>query len=130
MLNLKSTILVIDDDATLHSLVKARLEQRDGHKVLSEMSGPAGLKVIKKSTPDLILLDWMMPEMSGLEVLKALKDKESTSKIPIYMLTGKGVMADIEEAFSLGADGYFTKPIALGDLSQKIRKALFAIKKN
>jgi DNA-binding response OmpR family regulator len=118
------TILVIDDDVTLHAQIIARLEKVDGYVVLTEDNGACGLKTAERTSPDIILLDWMMPGMNGLEVLKALKNKSNTSRIPIYMLTGKGMMSDVEKAFDLGVDGYFTKPIALGKLSQRVRKAL------
>ena len=120
----KTFILVIDDDITVHGLVKSRLEKRDGLQVLSAEDGPAGLKLAAKKPPSLILLDWMMPGMDGLEVLAQLKEQGKTAWIPVYMLTGKGLMADIEEAFALGADGYFTKPIRLSELSDRVRKAL------
>ncbi len=118
------SILVIDDDVTVRGLVQARLGKRDGHEVLAAADGAAGLKIAARKTPDLILLDWMMPGMDGLEVLARLKDQPKTAQIPVYMLTAKGMMADVEKAFALGADGYFTKPIALDQLSQRVRKAL------
>lgn len=124
MFSSKPSILLIDDDITVHGVVKSRLEKRDGYKVLLAEDGPTGLKLAARNSPDLILLDWMMPEMDGLEVLAELKKKRKTSKIPVYMLTGKGIMKDVETACEAGADGYFTKPIRLTELSERIKKAL------
>ncbi len=118
------SILVIDDDVTVRGLVEARLGGRDGHEVLTAADGASGLKIAASLTPNLILLDWMMPGMDGLEVLARLKEHSKTARIPVYMLTAKGMMADVETAFSLGADGYFTKPISLDQLSQRVGKAL------
>ncbi len=124
MYSSETSILLIDDDIIVHGLVKSRLEKRDGFKVLSAENGPAGLKLATEESPDLILLDWMMPEMDGMEVLRELKKQANTAAIPVYMLTGKGIMEDVETAFKAGAVGYFTKPIRLSELSGRVRKAL------
>lgn len=120
----KVSILVIDDDETVHGLVTYQLANKDGHRVLTAGDGPTGLKIAAGERPSLILLDWMMPGMDGLEVLTRLKERPETAPIPVYMLTAKGMMADVEKAFALGADGYFTKPIALGELGRRVHKAL------
>ena len=118
------SVLVIDDDVTIRTMVKFRLGKREGYRVFEAKDGPAGLKIAEKKRPTLILLDWMMPGMDGLEVLKRLKKGGKTSSIPTYMLTAKGKMGDAEKAFAAGADGYFTKPIDLDELSKRIRTRL------
>lgn len=78
----------------------------------------------RERVPDLILLDWMMPETDGLQVLSALGSEEETSRMPMVMLTGKGQMGDVEKALSLGANDYITKPVDLRELGHKIKKNL------
>ncbi len=117
-------ILIVDDDPIARSMLKFRLGDEDGHNVFLAEDGMAGLKIARKMLPDIILLDWVMPKMSGLKVLKALKDDYKTKHIPIYMLTGRGKMSDAEKAFDFGAEGYFTKPISPSEISKRIDKAL------
>lgn len=123
MANIK-TILVIDDDKIQCSIVKARLGTKDGFKVNTAFDGAAGLKIARKKPPDLILLDWMMPELDGLQVLQKLKSNRKTAKIIVFMFTAKNMMGDVEDAMALGAEGYFTKPVDLGLLSTRVREAL------
>jgi DNA-binding response OmpR family regulator len=120
----KKRILVVDDDLNIRNILLARLGERDGHEVLLAENGEKALGVVKAEQIDLIILDWMMPGISGLETLEALKKDNNSSGIPVYMLTGKKVMNDIERAFSSGADGYFTKPIKATELSKRIMIAL------
>jgi len=120
----KNCILVIDDDAVQRGLVVARLGKRDGHEVLAAPDGPSGIKLAEKKRPDLILLDWMMPGMDGMQVLSALQKQKKTASIPVYMFTAKGMMRDVEVALAQGAQGYFTKPIDLDGLSSRIRSVL------
>lgn len=120
----KKRILVIDDDAIQRSLIVARLGKRDGHEVLAAANGASGIKLAMKKQPDLILLDWMMPEMDGMQVLEALQKQKKTAPIPVYMFTAKGMMRDVEIALAGGAEGYFTKPVDLDGLSSRIRSVL------
>jgi len=116
----KSRILIIEDDPSVRSILQARLSGKDGHDVLLAEDGESGLRQAEKEKVDLIILDWMMPGLNGFETLKALKNDEQTLNIPVFMLTGKKVMDDIERAFEAGADGYFTKPIRINELSKRV----------
>lgn len=120
----KNRILVIDDDPSVCNILMARLSKKDGHDVSLAEDGEGGFELAQKEMPDLILLDWMMPGISGIETLQKLKETKKTREIPVYMLTGKNVMEDIERAFDAGADGYFTKPIKVKDLSKRLLIAL------
>lgn len=120
----RATILVIDDDQDILDLVNAQLAGRDGHLVLTANSGEQGLVLARRERPDLILLDWMMPELSGMAVLKTLKGEPGTRNIQVYMLTVLRTMSDVEQALAEGADGYFTKPVDLVELSANVRKIL------
>lgn len=118
------TILIIDDDATTRAVLEARLGDRDGYQFFKSDCGPKGVKLAEKHNPHLILLDWVMPKVSGLETIKLLKANKKTKHIPVYMLTARNKMEDAERALALGAAGYFTKPIAIGSLSARVRRAV------
>ena len=91
---------------------------------MAAANGPSGIKLALKMQPDLILLDWVMPEMDGLQVLAALQKQAKTASIPVYMFTTKGMMGDVEEALAGGAEGYFTKPVDTDELSSRIKSIL------
>ncbi len=116
----KPLILLIDDDISIGLLARARLTSHDDYKVILSEDGGTGFGLALKKQPDLIILDWMMPTLNGLEVLKQLKGNEKTRKIPVIMMTGKNIMSDIELAFSSGAEAYITKPFDLQKLSKKV----------
>ena len=105
----KSTIMVVDDDPHMVTLLRARLEQRE-FNVMCAYSGLQALADLKKQKPDLILLDIMMPEMDGLEVLKRLKAAPETLSIPVILLTALDQLKDISKGYEIGADHYITKP--------------------
>lgn len=118
------SILIIEDDAVARKVLAARLSTRDGYEVLVAETGEKGLKIAKKTRPDLILLDWRLPKMTGLEVISKLKSDSATQNIPVFMLTGKIMMRHAEKAINQGADAYFTKPMSLSHLSQRIGRTL------
>ena len=120
----RAIILVIDDDRDILDLVSAQLAGRDGHVVLTADTGEEGLLLAGSEQPDLILLDWMMPEPSGMAVLKTLKGERQTKHIPVYMLTALRAINDVEQAMAEGAAGYFSKPVNLVELSASVRDFL------
>lgn len=122
------SILVIDDDPEFQELVDMNLGLA-GFSVTQALNGPEGLKLAKKGKPDVILLDWTMPKMSGLEVLAELKNDDKMKEIPVFMLTAKTLMGDIENAFDAGADDYITKPVELRQLGKIIKQKLEKIGK-
>ncbi|MGV3754922.1 MAG: response regulator [Verrucomicrobiota bacterium] len=111
-------VLVIDDDPTIHDLLK-RLLQRQGFKVSGVQSGREGLKQAREINPDVIILDVMMPEMDGWNVLSSLKNDPVLSEIPVVMLS---MIEDKHMGFALGAADYLTKPIDREKLSSMLRK--------
>jgi len=113
-------VLVVDDDELIRKALKRSL-QLYGFRVYLAENGPAGLKLAQEKRPAFILLDWMMPAVDGLEVLAELKHSHATEHIPVFMLTGKGMMGDLNQAFDIGADGYITKPADLEELGRIIR---------
>jgi DNA-binding response OmpR family regulator len=110
-------ILVIEDEELVQIALKRSLKLY-GFKIYAAKDGATGLKLAKEKRPTFILLDWMMPEMDGLEVLSELKHNKKTENIPVFMLTGRGMIGDLDLAFEIGADDYITKPLDLGDLGK------------
>lgn len=116
-------VLVVEDDASIRALVDYNLKL-DGFNVVTAESGEMGLELAREWTPDLILLDIMMLGMDGLETLTAIKEDQALCDTPVIMLTAKGMLGDIERAYSLGADGYITKPFDPVQLGQRIKRTL------
>jgi CheY-like chemotaxis protein len=104
------TILVVDDLPANRDLMGRRLE-RSGFRVLSASSGREALEVLRTSPVDLVLLDIMMPGMTGLDVLRSVRATRSTASLPVVMVTAKTDSEDVVEALSLGANDYVTKPV-------------------
>jgi DNA-binding response OmpR family regulator len=119
----KIKIVIIDDDADFLELVDYNL-RITGFQVFRAESGKEGLELVYEEKPGVILLDTTMPEMDGLEVLNELKHDIRACSIPVFMLTGKTIIGDIERAFDLGADDYITKPVELKQLGKIIKKKL------
>ena len=109
--NKKKRVLVVDDEPDIRELVQHHLEI-EGFEVLSAPDGEKGLFLIQNELPDLIILDLMLPGIDGLEVCRKLNNIESTSDIPIIMLTAKGEEIDIIKGLAYGADDYVTKPFS------------------
>jgi len=119
----KETILFIEDEKNIVELVKYNLEQ-EGFRVLTASRGNTGLETALKERPALVLLDLMLPEMSGLEICKTLKRNDKTHRIPIIMLTAKGTESDKVVGLELGADDYITKPFSPRELVARIKAVL------
>jgi len=119
----KKTIMVVDDNPDIITIVKTILEGR-GFTVFSASSGPELLNMLPNHNPDLIILDIMMPEMDGLEVLTRLKGKTETSTIPVILLTAKVQYEDVLGGYKLGADYYITKPFTSTQLVNGINLLL------
>ena len=110
------TILLIDDDATLRELLAAQLHST-GYQVLETPDGSSGLRRAAEASPDLIVLDVMMPGMNGWEVCERLRER---SRVPIILLTAKGEEFDKLRGFRLGVDDYVTKPFSFAELVARV----------
>ena len=119
----KPIIMVVDDDRELVTVVKLMLENK-GFNVRCAYSGQELLAGLEEQTPDLIILDIMMPHMDGFEVLTRLKGDPSTLSIPVIMLTAKVRYEDTLGAYKLGADHYITKPFTITQLMAGINRLL------
>jgi DNA-binding response OmpR family regulator len=113
-------VLVVDDDEIVRKAMTRSLKLY-GFEVYPAQDGPTGLKLARSKKPALILLDWMMPETDGLEVLAELKHNQKTEHIPVFMLTSKGMIGDLDQAFEIGADDYITKPLDLTKLGKIVK---------
>jgi DNA-binding response OmpR family regulator len=123
-------ILIIDDEITFSALVKINLELNSDYKVFVAGSGPEGLRLAKSKKPDIILLDIIMPNMDGFEVMKRLKEDENTVPIPIIMVTALADEGSKEKAWELYDEAYITKPIEIAALKAKIEEVLSKFKKD
>ncbi|MCX7718843.1 MAG: response regulator [Candidatus Sumerlaeaceae bacterium] len=119
----KKKILAIDDESDLLLILKTALFA-EGFEVLTATNGPDGLALAGDHVPDLIILDMMMPEMDGFEVLKELRASDTTARIPVIMLTGVSERAKIRSALDQGIDYYVIKPFEFHDLMSKIKIAM------
>jgi len=116
-------ILIIEDDRDIVELVRYNLE-KEGYRVLASVDGATGLVQARKSLPDLIILDLMLPKVPGLELCKELRRDSTLPRIPILMLTARGEEADRVAGLEMGADDYVTKPFSPRELVARV-KALF-----
>ena len=112
-------ILVVDDDQNIRRLVSFNLSL-EGHEILMARNGKEGIEIAVSSKPDIILMDIMMPIMNGYDACKWLKSDPRTKDIPLFMLSAKGQMTDLDEAFNVGADNYITKPFDVEELNKTI----------
>ncbi len=116
-------ILVVDDESDVVLIIKTTL-QAEGYDVASATNGRDALDEAFETRPDLIVLDVMMPGMTGFEVLRQLKANETTATVPVLMLTGVSDKKKIQEALESGIDYYLVKPFDFDDLLGKIKQAL------
>ncbi|MFA5777036.1 MAG: response regulator [Parcubacteria group bacterium] len=120
----KKKILIVEDDCILQKALQEFLVE-EGFEIFCALDGEEGVKMGKEKTPDLILLDIILPRKDGFEVLKELKSYEKTKKIPVVLLTNLGSLNDIEKAIALGATTYLIKAdYKLEEVSRKIKEIL------
>jgi CheY-like chemotaxis protein len=116
-------IVVADDDPDILKLIELRLGMR-GYEVTTAVNGAAALQAVGEVVPEAVVLDWLMPTMSGVEACTRLKADPATEEIPVVLLTAKAADADIDEGARAGADGYLTKPFELYDLDTLLRRLI------
>jgi CheY-like chemotaxis protein len=116
-------ILLVEDNEMNRDMLSRRLQRR-GYAVVTAEDGEKGLLLARSEAPDLILMDISLPAMDGWEVTRLLKANTSTQHIPIIALTAHAMVSDREKAVEVGCDGYDTKPVDFGRLSEKIENLL------
>jgi two-component system, OmpR family, phosphate regulon response regulator PhoB len=119
----KPTILVVEDEAALLALLRYNLE-RQGFHVEEATDGQEALLRIAEAKPDLVLLDWMLPAMSGIEVCRQIRRRPATRDLPVIMVTARTEDQDAVRALDTGADDYIAKPFAVEALLARIRALL------
>ena len=123
MNDVRPLVLVADDDPDILALVRFRLE-RDGYEVLSAPDGETALDLALARTPDLAVLDVMMPRLDGYELTRRLREHGPTTGIPIILLTARVQEPELERGFEAGADDYVTKPFSPQALGERVQAAL------
>ena len=116
-------LLVVEDDESVRQLA-ARALQREGYQVDVACDGEEGLVQTDERLPDLIVLDWMLPKVSGIEVCRRLRGRPETRNVPIIMLTARGEETDRVRGLDVGADDYLTKPFAFDELLARMQALL------
>src|SRR5260370_16498802 len=112
-------ILIIEDDRDIVELVRYNLAN-EGFQVSSALDGSIGLSTLKKTPPDLLLLDLMLPKLSGLEICREIRRDDSLNRLPILMLTARGEEADPVVGLEMGADDYVPKPFSPRELLPRL----------
>ena len=116
-------VLLIEDDRDIVELVRYNLE-REGFQVAAATDGATGLAQIRKAPPDILLLDLMLPKLSGLDICKEIRRDQSLNRLPILMLTARGEEADRVVGLEMGADDYVTKPFSPRELGARVKALL------
>lgn len=118
-----ATIMVVEDEADLNLMLRYNLEA-EGFKVVAAASGDEAVDAIRDTRPDLILLDWMLPGLSGIELCRRWRAREETATIPIIMLTARGEEEERVRGLETGADDYMVKPFSIPELLARIHALL------
>lgn len=119
----KGTILIVDDEADIRDTLQYSL-RREGYDVAAAQSGEQALELLRRTRPDVVLLDLMLPGMDGLDVCRRIKGSPDFAQIPVIMLTARSEDADIVTGLELGADDYITKPFSPRVVSARVKAML------
>lgn len=120
---MKHIVMLVEDEEALALLLKYNLE-KEGYDVVWEPRGSKALAEVEKNQPSVIILDWMLPEISGVEICKLIRSKPDIKTTPIIMLTAKGEEEDKIKGLSAGADDYVTKPFSIPELMARVKTQL------
>lgn len=116
----KKRILVVDDQGSIRAVFQAFLKDLGFENVLSAIDGEDSVHILEKNPIDLIICDWAMPKLSGLEVLRVVRAAEETKTLPFMMVTSSSEIAKVQQAVELGVSDYLIKPFQPGQLCQKV----------
>jgi two-component system phosphate regulon response regulator PhoB len=118
-----ANVLLVEDEKSIITLIKYNLE-KEGFKVFCAETGEEALKIIKEKTLDVVILDWMLPDVSGIEVCRQIKKDKKLKNIPVLILTAKGEPDDKIKGLEVGADDYVTKPFNNKELLLRIKSLI------
>ena len=120
---MKPRVLIVEDEASLVTMLRYNLE-KEGFDVSEASDGEEAMIVAEETPPDAIILDWMLPRMSGIEVCRQFRRRTHTKSVPIIMLTARGEETDKVRGLNVGADDYMTKPFSMPELLARVRALL------
>jgi len=120
-------VLVVEDEDALATLLQYNLD-KEGYEVALAQDGEEALMMVDERLPDLVVLDWMLPKVSGIEVCRRLRSRSETRNIPIILLTARGEETDRIRGLDTGADDYVVKPFSMSELTARIRAVLRRIR--
>ena len=123
----KPLVLVVEDEMPLTTLLRYNLE-KEGYRVAEARDGEEAMMMADEEQPDLALLDWMLPKISGIEVCRRLRGRAESRNMPIIMLTARGEESDRIRGLDTGADDYITKPFSMTELLARVRAVLRRIR--
>ena len=126
---MNNKILIVEDEKDIRDLIIYSLEGK-GYQTISTDDGEKAIKMLKENKPDLVILDWMLPSVSGLEICRSIRRDIKTKNIPIIMLTAKITEEDKVIGLDSGADDYITKPFSTAELSSRVKAILRRIERN
>lgn len=118
-------ILIVEDEPDVLLLLENRVRGA-GHEVLSATDGERGLELARAEEPSLVILDWMMPKLDGIQVCEQLREHDPDRSIKVLMLTARSQQKDVERAYEAGADDYIVKPFSSRELIERITALLAA----
>jgi two-component system chemotaxis response regulator CheY len=121
-MDLKMKVLVVDDFATMRRIIKNVLKQIGFTNILEADDGTAALGVLKENKVDLIISDWNMPKMNGLDLLKTVRKEEETKKVPFVMVTAEAQKDNVLQAVQAGVSNYIVKPFTADAVKEKLSK--------
>ena len=120
-------VLVVEDEDALAELLQYNLK-KEGFRVSTAADGEEAMMLVEERQPDVVLLDWMLPKVSGIEVCRRLRNRQETRNLPIIMLTARGEEADRIRGLDTGADDYIVKPFLMKELFARVRAVLRRIR--
>ena len=120
-------VLVVEDEDALATLLQYNLD-KEGYRTTLAADGEEALLLVDERTPDLVVLDWMLPKVSGIEVCRRLRGRSETRNVPIIMLTARGEESDRIRGLDTGADDYVVKPFSMIELTARVRAVLRRIR--
>ena len=120
-------VLIVEDEEALATLLEYNLG-KEGFEITIASDGEEGLLRVEERSPDVIILDWMLPKVSGIEVCRRLRSKPETRNVPIIMLTARSEESDRVRGLEMGADDYLTKPFSTAELIARVRAVLRRIR--
>ena len=126
---MNNKILIVEDEKDIRDLIIYSLEGK-GYQTISTDDGEKAIKMLKENKPDLVILDWMLPSVSGLEICRSIRRDIKTKNIPIIMLTAKITEEDKVLGLDSGADDYITKPFSTAELNSRVKAILRRIERN